>query len=156
MPAEESARSTAGGSASATTDQVFVPPSPAELWPEVFSRPVQASVSRFTSRSGENPQAVTFREFPHSGAKFSSVANGAKTPSTAEHRFPHAPVTAIARPAPIRSSQSVDTEDRWPEDLQDLWPELPHVPDHAWMEGGRAMRQRERTIRLDREQRGEF
>jgi hypothetical protein len=43
-----------------------------------------------------------------------------------------------------------------PNDLSDLWPELPSMPDLAAFETEGAMRQWARDVRIDREQRGEF
>jgi hypothetical protein len=47
-------------------------------------------------------------------------------------------------------------EEHRPEDMRDLWPELPSAPELALMETRSAVRAWERAARLDREQRGEF
>lgn len=131
--------------------------SPAELWPEIFAQPVPPPPnSRFDERDSRSPQDAPFPEIPGAASSASSGPDTLRTRPTAASRFPHVPMPATARPASGRSMRTAIAGVHWTEDAGDLWPDLPSAPQHTLTETGAEIRHWERTMRLDREQRGEF
>jgi hypothetical protein len=132
----------------------LVRPSPAELWPEVFGERARTeAASRFVRSGSGDAEAAQVAGMARREPVRSSVAHGVWAHSPAERGFPQMrlPMTGSSR-----SAQSMAAEEQWPEDMRDLWPELPAAPDSAGVEMSRSMRQWERAMRVDREQRGEF
>jgi hypothetical protein len=145
-----------------TNDDGPVLRSPAELWPEIFGEAAQGPVpARFADRTGGDTRTAPFPDVTRRVSLRSYDGEPVRTQSTVEDRFPQVPVPAVRREMPRRSSQGIVAEEHSPEehshkDQHDMWPELPHLQDYGAVETERAMRQWERAVRLDREQRGEF
>jgi hypothetical protein len=135
----------------------FVPRSPAELWPEIFGQGAQAEPpSRPEDRAGRGAESTQFPDVARRETVRSSDSGKVWTRSVSGHWFPQVPIPASARPMPSRLPQVATVEERMPDEMRELWPELPQLQEYGAVETERAMRNWERAARLDREQRGEF
>jgi hypothetical protein len=116
-----------------------------DLWPAIHQDGFRPSPSLpFENAANRNGAAASFPEIP------GRVTAAYRSPERQQAR------AAVEWPQAANHREDSPASGRSPEDLRYLWPELPSAPDLAPFEVERAMRQWARTVRIDREQRGEF